>query len=43
MLGYYQDEAETNKVIRDDGYFHSGDVGYMDKDGFCLLYTSRCV
>ena len=37
MLGYYQDEAETRKVIRDDGYFHSGDVGYMDKDGFIYI------
>lgn len=37
MLGYYQDEAETKKVIRDDGYFHSGDVGYMDKDGFIYI------
>ncbi len=26
MLGYYQDKAETNKAIRPDGYFHSGDV-----------------
>ena len=37
MLGYYQDEAETNKAIRSDGYFHSGDVGYMDKDGFIYI------
>ena len=37
MLGYYQDEAETNKAIRPDGYFHSGDVGYMDKDGFIYI------
>ena len=37
MLGYYQDEAETKKTIREDGYFHSGDVGYMDKDGFIYI------
>ena len=37
MLGYYQDEEETKKTIREDGYFHSGDVGYMDKDGFIYI------
>ena len=37
MLGYYNDEEETKKTIREDGYFHSGDVGYMDKDGFIYI------
>ena len=37
MLGYYQDEEETKKTIREDGYFYSGDVGYMDKDGFIYI------
>ena len=37
MLGYYEMPEETAKVIDKDGYFNSGDVGYIDENGFIYL------
>jgi long-chain acyl-CoA synthetase len=39
MLGYYKDEAQSNEVLK-DGYFHTGDIGEFDNEGF-LKITDR--
>lgn len=36
MMGYYNDPDSTNEVIR-NGWFHTGDMGYIDKNGFLFV------
>jgi len=37
-LGYYNNEKETKKAFDEEGYFHTGDIGYVDGD--CRLFLT---
>lgn len=37
MLGYYKNPEETAAVFTPDGYFRTGDEGYMDEDGYIFI------
>ena len=40
MLGYYENEEATKSALESDGWFHTGDLARIDKDGYISVsYT----
>lgn len=37
MLGYWQNDAETDNIMTKDGYLKTGDVGFMDHEGLITI------
>jgi len=37
MLGYYKNPEETANAFTEDGWFRTGDAGYMDEDGYIFI------
>ncbi|NUM25769.1 MAG: long-chain fatty acid--CoA ligase [Candidatus Buchananbacteria bacterium] len=37
MKGYYNNEALTREVIDENGWFHTGDLGFMSSEGFLVI------
>jgi long-chain acyl-CoA synthetase len=40
MLGYFNDPVLTKSAFDDDGWFHTGDIGYLEENKF-LMVTDR--
>lgn len=37
MQGYWENSSATNEVIDEEGWMHTGDLGFMDEDGYLIV------
>ena len=41
MKGYWENEKETNNVMTSDGWFKTGDIGIMNKEGYSKIVDRK--
>lgn len=41
FAGYYKDEEKSKEALSSDGYFMTGDIGYVDENGFVFLVERK--